>query len=124
MFTQHHQFLPSGQTVPRIEPEIISGIVGERVNITCVVGTVEPELTQLVTTGSLQLDAVKLVLSDKVIFTYGPLMPADDNRPVMCSYGQSPFPTGTITVLCKLGKVCSHCCGLCLCGMYYLCMLH
>ena len=84
----------------------IEGVVGENVTITCVVGTSEPELTNLVTTGSQQLEATKVVLSDRVVFTYGPLTSADDGVSVMCSYGQAPFPTGNIAVFCKFGKVC------------------
>ena len=101
----HHYFLTTGQTIPYIDPVDIEGVVGENVIITCVVGTLEPELTNLVTTfgnqRAQQLEATKVVLSDRVVFTYGPLTSADDGLSVMCSYGQAPYPTGNITVLCK-----------------------
>ena len=108
IITQYIYVLITGQTIPYIFPVDIEGVVGQNVTITCVVGTSEPELTNLVTTGRQQLAAAKVVLSDRVVFTYGPLTSADDGLLVMCSYGQPPFPTGNITVLCKFGKVCSR----------------
>lgn len=82
-----------------IDPVQISGRVGENVTITCIVGTVEPESAQLTTDNNQQLTVNgRDILSDRVVFYYGPLTPEDDGRLVVCNYG-TERATGSISVL-------------------------
>jgi len=83
------------------EPSVVMGAVGEKVNITCVVGQEEPLSTQLLTDNNQQLPATLLGVSgNRVLFEYGPLVPSDNGREVICRYSLLSA-TGSITVFCE-----------------------
>ena len=91
--------LPAGQV--QIVPMEIRGRVGDIVNITCIVGTVEPSSTLLQTTMNQQLPTVFTdIQSDRVVFGYGPLTAEDHDQQVFCIFGLNEAE-GTISVLCE-----------------------
>ncbi len=86
---------------PVIEPMLIVGRAGENVTITCIVGDSEPSSTMILTDNSQQLMINSQDLqNDRVVYTYGPLVPGDEGRMVICQYGVEQAP-GSISVLCK-----------------------
>ncbi len=89
-----------GQIVS-IEPELIEGTEGEIVTISCIVGGSEASSTQILTDDNQQLMTNEQdVQSDRVVYTYGPLVPSDEGRNVTCRYANMDA-VGTISVLCK-----------------------
>ncbi len=84
-----------------IEPEMVIGNAGDIVNITCIVGDVEPGSTMLLTDNAQQLSTIdQNVLTDRVVYTFGPLAPEDEGRTVICQYGDFQA-SGNISVLCE-----------------------
>ncbi len=92
----------AGQPViPVIEPVLIEGRAGENVTITCIVGDSEPSSTMILTDSSQQLMTnTQDLQTDRVVYTYGPLVPGDEGRMVICQYGVEQA-SGSISVLCK-----------------------
>ncbi len=80
---------------------LIVGRAGEIVTITCIVGDIEPSSTIILTDNSQQLMTNNQdVQTDRVVYTYGPLIPEDEGRMVICQYGDEQA-SGSISVLCK-----------------------
>ncbi|XP_064396932.1 uncharacterized protein LOC135343829 isoform X2 [Halichondria panicea] len=85
--------------IPVIEPVLIVGRAGEIVTITCIVGDIEPSSTIILTDNSQQLMTNNQdVQTDRVVYTYGPLIPEDEGRMVICQYGDEQA-SGSISVL-------------------------
>ncbi len=84
-----------------IEPEMVIGNAGDIVTITCIVGNVEPGSTMLLTDNAQQLAIInQTVLTDRVVYTFGPLDSEDNGRTVICQYGTNQA-SGNISVLCE-----------------------
>ncbi len=89
---------------PVIEPVLVVGSAGDIVTIACIVGPSEPSSTIILTDNSQQLMTnTQDVQTDRVVYTYGPLIPEDEGRMVICQYGNEQAP-GSISVLCKSSK--------------------
>ncbi|XP_064396616.1 uncharacterized protein LOC135343564 isoform X2 [Halichondria panicea] len=84
---------------PVIEPVLVVGRAGEIVTITCIVGDSEPNSIIILTDNSQQLMTnTQDLQTDRVVYTYGPLVPGDEGRMVICQYGVEQA-SGSISVL-------------------------
>ena len=83
---------------------LVVGRAGEIVTITCIVGDSEPNSIIILTDNSQQLMTnTQDLQTDRVVYTYGPLVPGDEGRMVICQYGVEQA-SGSISVLCKSSK--------------------